>query len=322
MMLGRELAETDERARVAAATRRRATSCCELDGLRQGAAMSRRSISSCAGRGRRVSPACSARAAPRWRGCCSAPSAPTAAQVERRRRAGAAAVAARRACATASAICPEERKTEGIVAELIGAREHRARAAGQRAACIGRCRAREQDEIAEPLRQGARHPPAGSGAADRRSCPAATSRRCCWRAGSRPSRALLILDEPTRGIDVGAKPRSSALIRELCDDGLALLVISSELDEIVAYSDRVVVLRDRAPCRRARGRRDRASAHHRGDRRRWRGVAHEGRHDSARCRAAAWPRSSRSIVILVGRSRRVAAVLRTCGCRTASCTAA
>ena len=35
------------------------------------------------------------------------------------------------------------------------------------------------------------------------------------------------------------------LIRELCDDGLALLVISSELDEIVTYSDRVVVLRDR-----------------------------------------------------------------------------
>ena len=36
------------------------------------------------------------------------------------------------------------------------------------------------------------------------------------------------------------------LIRELCDDGLALLVISSELDEIVTYSDRVIVLRDRA----------------------------------------------------------------------------
>ncbi|WP_204274244.1 hypothetical protein, partial [Stenotrophomonas maltophilia] len=35
------------------------------------------------------------------------------------------------------------------------------------------------------------------------------------------------------------------LIRQLCDDGLALLVISSELDEIVTYSDRVVVLRDR-----------------------------------------------------------------------------
>ena len=57
---------------------------------------------------------------------------------------------------------------------------------------------------------------------------------------------LLVLDEPTRGIDVGAHAEIIRLIRELCDDGLALLVISSELDEIVTYSDRVIVLRDRA----------------------------------------------------------------------------
>ena len=50
---------------------------------------------------------------------------------------------------------------------------------------------------------------------------------------------LLVLDEPTRGIDVGAHAEIIRLIRELCDDGLALLVISSELDEIVTYSDRV-----------------------------------------------------------------------------------
>ena len=57
---------------------------------------------------------------------------------------------------------------------------------------------------------------------------------------------LLVLDEPTRGIDVGAHAEIIRLIRQLCDEGLALLVISSELDEIVTYSDRVVVLRDRA----------------------------------------------------------------------------
>ena len=55
-----------------------------------------------------------------------------------------------------------------------------------------------------------------------------------------------MLDEPTRGIDVGAHAEIIRLIRELCDNGLALLVISSELDEIVTYSDRVIVLRDRA----------------------------------------------------------------------------
>ena len=56
---------------------------------------------------------------------------------------------------------------------------------------------------------------------------------------------LLVLDEPTRGIDVGAHAEIIRLIRELCEKGLALLVISSELDEIVTYWDRVIVLRDR-----------------------------------------------------------------------------
>ena len=56
---------------------------------------------------------------------------------------------------------------------------------------------------------------------------------------------ILILDEPTRGIDVGAHAEIVALIRRLCEEGLALLVASSELDEIVAVSDRVEVLRDR-----------------------------------------------------------------------------
>ncbi|GHC55052.1 sugar ABC transporter ATP-binding protein [Neogemmobacter tilapiae] len=56
---------------------------------------------------------------------------------------------------------------------------------------------------------------------------------------------FLILDEPTRGIDVGAHAEIVRTINRLREDGLGLLVISSELDEIVAYSSRVVVMRDR-----------------------------------------------------------------------------
>ncbi len=56
---------------------------------------------------------------------------------------------------------------------------------------------------------------------------------------------LLILDEPTRGIDVGAKAEVEGLIGELCMKGMALLFISSELEEIVRSSHSVVVLRDR-----------------------------------------------------------------------------
>jgi len=57
--------------------------------------------------------------------------------------------------------------------------------------------------------------------------------------------SFLILDEPTRGIDVGAHAEIVRTINRLREDGLALLVISSELDEVVAYSNRIVVMRDR-----------------------------------------------------------------------------
>src|SRR5258708_36087103 len=55
---------------------------------------------------------------------------------------------------------------------------------------------------------------------------------------------LLILDEPTRGIDVGAKAEIQALIEELAEKGLGVLMISSELEELLEGSDRLVVLRD------------------------------------------------------------------------------
>jgi simple sugar transport system ATP-binding protein len=57
--------------------------------------------------------------------------------------------------------------------------------------------------------------------------------------------SLLILDEPTRGIDIGAHAEIIRLIRKLCDQGLALVVASSELEELVAFSSKVIVLRDR-----------------------------------------------------------------------------
>ena len=53
---------------------------------------------------------------------------------------------------------------------------------------------------------------------------------------------LLILDEPTRGIDVRAKSEIYDLIRELSDSGVTIVVISSEMDELVAISDRMVVM--------------------------------------------------------------------------------
>jgi ABC-type sugar transport system ATPase subunit len=57
---------------------------------------------------------------------------------------------------------------------------------------------------------------------------------------------VLLFDEPTRGIDVGAKAAIHDLIRRLANDGAAVLMISSELPELLGMSDRIVVMRDGA----------------------------------------------------------------------------
>jgi len=57
--------------------------------------------------------------------------------------------------------------------------------------------------------------------------------------------AVIILDEPTRGIDIGAKQEIEQLIARLRADGLAVLFISSEIDEVVRNCSRVLVLRER-----------------------------------------------------------------------------
>ena len=53
---------------------------------------------------------------------------------------------------------------------------------------------------------------------------------------------MLILDEPTRGIDVNAKGEIHQLIRDLADNGVSVVVISSEMEEVMALSDRIMVV--------------------------------------------------------------------------------
>lgn len=56
--------------------------------------------------------------------------------------------------------------------------------------------------------------------------------------------AVLVLDEPLRGVDVGAKAEIYRLIRDLADHGAAIVLISSELPEVLGLSDRIIVMRD------------------------------------------------------------------------------
>jgi len=55
---------------------------------------------------------------------------------------------------------------------------------------------------------------------------------------------LFILDEPTRGVDVGAKAEIYRILAELADSGVALLIISSELEELMGLADRILIMRN------------------------------------------------------------------------------
>jgi ribose transport system ATP-binding protein len=55
---------------------------------------------------------------------------------------------------------------------------------------------------------------------------------------------VLIFDEPTRGIDVGAKAEIYELIRKLAADGVSVIVISSEMEEVLGISDRIAVMHE------------------------------------------------------------------------------
>ncbi len=99
---------------------------------------------------------------------------------------------------------------------LLGAHQHRRSALLDRRYPLGLpLRSQEEEIAAREIKsaggEGGRHRRCAS-----RRFPAATSRRWCWRAGWRASPKVLILDEPTKGIDVGAKSEISELIAAAC----------------------------------------------------------------------------------------------------------
>ena len=63
-----------------------------------------------------------------------------------------------------------------------------------------------------------------------------------------PGQKVLIVDEPTRGVDVGVKMTIHRMLRELADSGIAVIVISSELPEILRLSDEILVMHEGHSC--------------------------------------------------------------------------
>lgn len=149
----------------------------------------------------------------------------------------------RDALRTGLAFCPEERKTDGIVAEL-SVRENIMLALQARRGVFRNLPAREQTALANRfiaalgIKTTDAETPIGqlSGGNQQKAIIAR------WLA-TEPR--LLILDEPTRGIDVAAKQEIMDQVLALCEKGLAIVFISSEIGEVLRTSHRVAVMRER-----------------------------------------------------------------------------
>jgi ribose transport system ATP-binding protein len=139
---------------------------------------------------------------------------------------------------------PEDRKSEGIIPNL-SVRENIVLAALPRISRGGLVNRAKQDEIVDyfikRLRIKASSPEQKVGElSGGNQQKVMLARWLCLNP------KVLLLDEPTRGIDVGAKAEVQGLIAELAENGLGVVLISSELEEVVEGSDTVVVLRDGA----------------------------------------------------------------------------
>lgn len=139
--------------------------------------------------------------------------------------------------------CPEDRKREGLVTEL-SVRDNIILALQARTGIFKPLSTKQQEEIAD-LYIDLLRIKTPSRAQAVKNLSGGNQQKVIiarWLA-TRP--IFLILDEPTRGIDVGARAEIEKLILQLRDDGMAILFISSELEEVVRCSDRIAVLRDR-----------------------------------------------------------------------------
>ena len=146
------------------------------------------------------------------------------------------------AIAAGVVMLPEDRKADGIVPGL-SVRENIALAALPALSRAGIVSRRRQDEIVDRfiarLRIKASSPEQKVGELSGGNQQKVLLARLLAR-----NPKLLVLDEPTRGIDIGAKAEVQGLIDELAASGLGVVLISSEFEEIVEGSDTVVVLRD------------------------------------------------------------------------------
>lgn len=140
-------------------------------------------------------------------------------------------------------LCPEDRKSEGLVGEL-SIRENIILSMQAKRGWLRKLSLSDQRKFADDM-IAALNIATPDAEKQVRQLSGGNQQKVVLARALASSPRILLLDEPTRGIDVGAHAEILVLIRKLCSEGLALLVASSEIDEVVASSDRVTVLRDR-----------------------------------------------------------------------------
>ncbi len=148
-------------------------------------------------------------------------------------------------------LCPEDRKVEGIIGDL-SVRENIILALQAKMGWFNYLSRQKQDVLADEMIKALS---IATPSADKpvKELSGGNQQKVILARWLVSNPDLLILDEPTRGIDVGAHAEIIQIIKRLAKDGKAMLIISSELAEIIDYSDRVVIMRDRKKLRELEG---------------------------------------------------------------------
>ncbi|MBN1877115.1 MAG: sugar ABC transporter ATP-binding protein [Anaerolineae bacterium] len=141
------------------------------------------------------------------------------------------------------ALCPEDRKAEGIIDDLT-IRENIILAMQANKGWFNHISTQEQYEIADKYIKMLN---IATPTADQpvKNLSGGNQQKVILARWLATHPQVLILDEPTRGIDVGTKAEIQKLVLELADEGMACLFISSELEEVLRTSHRIAVLRER-----------------------------------------------------------------------------
>lgn len=140
------------------------------------------------------------------------------------------------------AFCPEDRKADGVVDELT-VRENIILAVQSHKGWAKRLTRQQQYELADKF---IKMLDISTPSADQavKNLSGGNQQKVILARWLATNPQVLILDEPTRGIDIGAKAEIQKLVLELAEEGMACIFISSELDEVLRTSHRINVLRD------------------------------------------------------------------------------